>query len=144
MSQSGNDEFEWVEKMKAQASSELAAMSKEISEATGQEGQNGILFPIVAFDRTNRGCYAAEVGKKDGDIIFHFYPTEPGAIFSDHFRDRLGDSFLAVFPHPEQLCWDYVDELNSWVVKAMGYASNPWVDGLINKLFEELDKRLAT
>lgn len=132
-----------MEEAKSKARSELAAMTREIREAVGNGGQTGVVFPTVTFDRTDRAGYTAEAGKKDGDVLFHFWPSAPNTVFTDVFRERLADAFLAVFPHPDQLCWDYVEELYSWVVKARGYASNPWADALARKVFDELDKRLG-
>ena len=118
----------------------------------------------ISFAEFKSDSFTGEVGKNDdGDLIFHFWPTnkEPYNramelspelqqkynsqymwVFGDGFEDHLGDAFLAVFKFEERLCWDYVAEMNSWVVRAQGFGENLMADELATKLFHSLRDRL--
>jgi len=110
----------------------------------------------IYFAKTERPSFSAEVGKNDdGDLIFHFWPTADDRynvltpvngehlwLFGDGFAEALAQSFLDVFKLEEKLCWDFVPELNSWVVRATGFGDNIMADDLSNKLFDILQARL--
>lgn len=123
--------------------------------------------PVAAISFAEFKCdsYTAEVGKSDGgDLMFHFWPTsndkynhleqqvtpqgrapEPRDFLWKHnsgFDSHLADAFIEVFKLEDKLCWDYVPELNSWVVRAQGFGSNLMVDELTARLFESLRAKL--
>jgi hypothetical protein len=95
----------------------------------------------MQFVRVERKGYVGEVGKKGGDYIFHFFPKD-NQNWSPDFGDKLGDAFLEVFRNPDRVEASWADELNSWAVRARGYADNPLADELAVKVFDVLDRRL--
>ena len=95
----------------------------------------------VEFSRFSSTHFAGEVGVVGEDLIFHFFPG--GSEFPENFADDLGDAFLEVFKLEERLCWDFVPELHSWVVRAAGYGQNLSRDELSNRLFTCLQAKLG-
>ncbi len=107
--------------------------------------------PLLQFENAS---FYGDVCRRDGDLIFHFFPTsndrfsvkvdvagEKIWVFGDHFADNLGDSFNQVFKHQERLFWDYVPELNSWVVRCSGFGDNPLNDALVEQVLVTLKKK---
>lgn len=98
-------------------------------------------------EKIPRYRYLAEIGIKDGDLIFHFFP-QPEHVFpkndrtGEKFEDLMGDAFLEVFPFPEKLAAGYTSELTSWGVRVAGYGNNPSVNQLVGKLLDVLDLKL--
>ena len=99
-------------------------------------------FEPMEFVRMPRQQYIGEVGKKNGDYIFHFFPKE-GEQFPEGFAEDMGDAFIEVFRLEDRIQAVYSEELNSWAVKAVGFASNPLSDTLALRLFAILDKYLS-
>ena len=108
-------------------------------------------FAAVTFAKTERPSFTGEVGKVDDDLIFHFWPSEDEDYstlegdewkFSSIFPDALATSFIEVFKLEDRLCWDFVEEMNSWVVRASRFGGNPMADELANRLFTALQDRL--
>lgn len=109
--------------------------------------------PILEFQNPS---FIGDVCFREGDIVFHFFPTtndrfnvkvdvngEKIWVFGDRFADSLGNAFLEVFKFPERLFWDYVPELNSWVVRCAGYGDNPLNMMLIEKVLVALKKQIG-
>jgi hypothetical protein len=109
----------------------------------------------VAFARTERPSFTGEVGTVDSDLFFHFWPSnddryssvmqiadESVRVFCDVFADALATSFIEVFKFEDKMCWDFVPEMNSWVVRVSGFADNPHSDELAARLFDVLQNRL--
>lgn len=126
---------------------------------------NGGDHPVagVAFAEFKSESFTGEVGKNDdGDLIFHFWPTANDRYhtlrpakdsegkdiqlwcFGEPFQGILGDAFVEVFRFEEKLCWDYVPEMNSWVVRAQGFGKNFMADELATKLFVTLKGMLES
>lgn len=123
--------------------------ARGLSEGEIVKSSAGTLIPFIEFAAVKRDRYYAEVGKKDSDIIFHFYPpTWDGDVaklpllepFPSSFEDSLGSAFLAVFKFPDRLRAAFVPELNSWALKLIGYADNPSINELAAKALSELDR----
>ena len=55
----------------------------------------------IEFTRLEREKYVGEVGKRDGNYVYHFWPRSHDLLPT--FGDKLGDVFLAVFKFPERL-----------------------------------------
>ncbi len=55
----------------------------------------------IEYAEVEREKYKAEVGKRDGNYIFHFWPRTSGLLPT--FGDKLGDAMLSVFKHPERV-----------------------------------------
>lgn len=113
---------------------------------------NPVSVPIFT-PRLVRYKYSVEVGIKDGDLIFHFFPWgESGdrSAFpvSDKsglpFDDVIGDSFIKVFKFQEKLFAAYADELHSWAVKVDGYGKHHAATDLSAQVLDDIDARLKT
>ena len=107
--------------------------------------------PLLQFENPS---FFGDVCRRDGDLIFHFFPTtndrfnvkvdvqgEKVWVFNEGFADHLGDAFIEVFKFPERLFWDYVPELNSWVVRCSGAGNNPLNDALIEQVLVAIKKK---
>lgn len=168
MSESIEETYDWAKKVRGEWEAKIAAgedgietLDKELS-----GGGDHKLDP-VAFARTERPSYLGEVGKVDGDLFFHFFPSDDDKysvltyagnrrdqfekeadtdnwvrVFPDVFADALATSFIEVFKFEDKMCWDFVPEMNSWVVRVTGMADNPHADDLSMKLFNVLQGRL--
>lgn len=157
--------YDWAKKQREEWDS--MATSHPMVSRLDSELSGGGDHPVATISFTKFACpsYTAEVGKNDdGDLIFHFWPTandeynhleqqvtpqgrepEPRDFLWKHnsgFDSHLADSFIEVFKFEDRLCWDYVPELNSWVVRAQGFGGNLMADELSSRLFESLRGRL--
>jgi len=107
--------------------------------------------PVLQFENPS---FYGDVCRRDGDMVFHFFPTtndrfnvkvdvqgEKVWVFNDRFADLLGDAFIETFKFPERLFWDYVPELNSWVVRCHGYGDNPLNDSLIEQVLVTIKRK---
>lgn len=116
------------------------------------------------FVRVERPSFTGEVGRVEGDLMFHFFPADNDTHsvlihtgseildgeekkyyrwdFKETFPDALAVAFLEVFKLEEKLCWDFVLEMNSWVVRCTGFGSNIMANQLAEKLFDNLQTRL--
>jgi hypothetical protein len=110
-------------------------------EVVGTSADTPEPFAAIEFAEIDRPKYFAEVGKKGGDYVYHFYPK---GISKDVFEDKMGDALLGVFKNADQLEAVYTEELNSWAVRARGFASNIWGDDLAVKVFDKLDSLLGS
>lgn len=55
----------------------------------------------IEYARVEREKYVGEVGKRDGNYVYHFWPrTEE---LTKGFSDKLGDAFISVFKFPERI-----------------------------------------
>jgi hypothetical protein len=113
-------------------------------------------FGALNFLRFENPAFRGEVALAGSDLLFHFFPTEspPNQVgvldgqrfwrFSDKFSDQLAEAFLEVFKFQEKLFWDFVVEMNSWVVRVQGYAQNPFhmelIEGVLCRLKEKTEK----
>lgn len=96
-------------------------------------------FSSIEFVKIDRKSYVAEIGKKGSDYIYHFYPKD---IPKDEFEDDMGAAFLEVFKNKDRIEAAYTEELNSWAVKANGFADSLWGDELAMKVLSNLDNLL--
>lgn len=55
----------------------------------------------IEYARTERPKYVAEVGKRDGNYIYHFWPRTLDLLPT--FGDKLGDAMLSVFKYSERV-----------------------------------------
>lgn len=55
----------------------------------------------IEYVRVERDKYVAEVGKRDGNYIYHFWPRTRDILKT--FGDKLGDALLSVFKYPERV-----------------------------------------
>lgn len=101
----------------------------------------GAPFDTIEFARLEREKYVGEVGKKLGDYVYHFFPAA-GQQFPKGFGDRMAEAFVAVFQFEERLEAAFSESLNSWAVRAKGFAVNPLADDMALSIFPALDKLL--
>lgn len=109
-----------------------------------------IVPPILRFENMS---FVGDVALRDGDLFFHFYPTDRAPnvlmpvgkekmwVFGDKFSAHLADSFKKVFRFEERLFWDFVPELNSWVVRAAGFGDNPLHDIMIEAVLVDIKSK---
>jgi hypothetical protein len=127
----------------------------DMAEACAKMPKDRHGFSAVGFTKIERPSFTGEVGRVDNDLLFHFWPAEDpkysrgpndGGLweFSEIFPDALATSFLEVFRLEDRLCWDFVPEMNSWVVRANGFGRNPLAEELAQSLFAVLQKRLES
>lgn len=140
------NDYSWVKDMKSKV------MSKDFSEpfikevfATETRGKEPV-FGIV-YIKVSRRYYWTEYGNKDGDIIFHFFPTTginyPSSVATGKpFEEVMSDAFLEVFKFEDKLQAVYTEELLSWAVKVVGYGDNSSAHELCTKVIEVIDRRL--
>lgn len=55
----------------------------------------------IEYTRVERPKYVAEVGKRDGNYVYHFWPRTADLLPT--FGDKLGDAMLASFKYPERI-----------------------------------------
>ena len=140
--------------------------SEEVLNTELSVGGDHSLTPL-AFARAERPSFTAEVGKSGRDLIFHFWPVQHDKysrfmytgiehdpykiekdlenyvwVFADGFSDSLAESFLEVFKQEDRLCWDFVPEMNSWIVRAAGYGENLMKNEMANSVLDTLQKKL--
>lgn len=96
-------------------------------------------FSAIEFVMVERPLYSVEIGKKGGDYIYHFYPSDA---VKDSFEDKMGDAFVTVFKNQDRIEAVFTDELSSWAVRARGFAHNMWGDELAIKVLDSLDSML--
>lgn len=166
-----DETYDWAKQVSkdfevmASRAEDVGALNKELSNGGDHK------FHTHNFVKVERPSFLAEVGRADGangeeneDLVFHFFPVydekysirtdvvtrgEDGAPkkhdrwdFVSAFPDILGDSFLAIFKQEDKLCWDYVPEMTSWVVRCQGFGTNIMANQLAEKLFADLQGRL--
>lgn len=102
--------------------------------------------------------FRGDVCSRDGDLLFHFFPTENDRFnvivtttvdgrqerawsFTEQFPDILGDAFLEVFKFRERLFWDYVPELHSFVVRCAGQGDNPLRNDMIEQVLVAIKRK---
>ncbi len=140
-------DFSWVKEMKP-AFVELREGMSRTTAVTALRDQGSEPFKPVRFYSTQRARYVGEVGRRENDLIFHFFAL-PNLAFpiSDQsqksFDDVMGDAFIEVFRYEDRVEAAYSDELKSWAVKVRGYGSNLAAPELCDRLFEALDRRLT-
>lgn len=126
----------WVDRMMAGREAKPVEAGETVISAAGAP------FGAIEFVRLERPKYIGEVGKKGGDYVFHFFAKE-GQKFPTGFEDKMGDAFLEMFKLQDRVQSTYTEELNSWAVRAVGFANNPLADDLAIKVFDVLDKMLG-
>ena len=149
-------DYSWVEQVKKEAAHELAGMGKTINERQGNEAQNGLSFGAAKFAELRFPEFHGDITVKDGDVYFHFFPPlvkRQGELvqvqkFVAGFLSSIGDAFNAVFPFPESLCWDSIEDfcdtgVQSLVVKVMGYGDNPNLESFVRQVVNELNTKLG-
>lgn len=95
--------------------------------------------PYAQFDNH---LFYGDITIRDGDLFFHFFPKE-GHPFGEIFPEALGDAFTAVFKHVDRLFWDFVPELNSWVVRCAGFGDNPLLDQVADRVLVKIKSLLG-
>jgi hypothetical protein len=55
----------------------------------------------IEYARVERDKYVGEVGKRDGNYVYHFWPRT--AELLPTFGDKLGDAMLKVFKYPDRV-----------------------------------------
>lgn len=110
---------------------------KHLAENEIIKAPSGQPYGVMNFYRTERKYYVGEVGKKHGDYIFHFFLVDD--VFPANFEERMGDAFLKIFKMNDRLESTWTPELNSYAVRARGFATNIMADELALKVFDELD-----
>lgn len=110
-----------------------------VGESVGTSADDPEPFSPIRFARLEKDLYIAEVGKKGGDYVYHFYPSDK---VKGIFEDKMGDAFIAIFKKPEQIEAVYTEELGSWAVRARGFADTLWGDDLAIRVFDKLDSLL--
>jgi hypothetical protein len=143
---------EWDD-MKHGMTKELSRLGNDVGEGEAVKGGQKAVVG-VEFTRAYHPEYLGEYGKKDGDVIYHFYPAVGGQITSFQWPDILGPhvagAFARVFPSHDGL-WDYCPDLSnpddpervgSIVVCLPGAARNLFIDDLLPRVFEELNRTL--
>lgn len=129
---------DWVDRMMA------GRDAKPVEDGEVIRASAGAPFGAIEFVRVDRPKYIGEVGKKGGDYVFHFFSKDPEKWkFPPNFEEKMGDAFLEMFKFQDRVQAIYTDELNSWAVRAVGYANNPLADDLALKVFDVLDKLLG-
>lgn len=148
--------YDWAKKQRAEwddlverGQPEVVSLDKELSKG----GDHAVAS--ITFSKVTNLSYTGEVGRVDGDLIFHFWPTADDKynvltdlgdqkiwVFGDPFSDALAQAFIDEFKYPDKLCWDFVPELNSWVVRASGFGDNPHAEELATNMFNNLQERL--
>lgn len=162
------DTHEWAKKQRAEWD-DMVARKHPMVTKLDTELTSGGDHPVtkIEFAKFSSDSFQGEVGKNDdGDLIFHFWPTnnekynwvEPvekinseGAKeivymwrFGESFKSTLADAFIKVFRFEEKLYWDFVPEMNSWVVRAQGFGRNFMANELATRLYNDLKKRLES
>lgn len=66
-----------------------------------REAVKGDFEQAIEYTRVERQHYVGEVGKKNGQYIYHFWPRQ--ASMAAVFGDKLGDAMLAVFKYSERV-----------------------------------------
>ena len=134
----------------AKRAEDVGALNKELTSG----GDHPV--SVVSFVQVDRPSFRGEVGVVEGDLFFHFFPaaneehsellgeTDDGKYwgFKPIFQDALATSFLEVFKQEDKLCWDFVTEMHSWVVRCSGFGNNIMANELAEKLFNNLQNRL--
>lgn len=97
--------------------------------------------------------FFGDVTSRDGDLFFHFFPTDNSRfnlraqsdqkiwIFNSGFVTSLTEAFLEVFKYEDRIFLDFVLELQSYVVRCAGYGSNPFQDEMIEKVLVGIKER---
>jgi hypothetical protein len=65
------------------------------------EPVKGAFEVAIEYARVERTKYLAEVGKRDGNYVYHFWPKYLDLLPT--FGDKLGDVMLAVFKYSERI-----------------------------------------
>jgi hypothetical protein len=160
------ESYEWAKKQRAEWDKMVDQEHPMVSKLDVELSQGGDHQVVgLSFSRTECPSYVGEVGRNDDDdLIFHFWPTADDRynvlteiptptqenprgtqavwVFGDAFRDALAEAFLEVFKFEDKLCWDFVPEMNSWVVRASGFGSNVMADELSARVFDGLQHRI--
>ena len=130
----------WMERMMGGREARPLETEEVIKTSAGEP------FAPIEFAKTERELYHAEIGKKMGDYVYHFFPLPshpqgPGLDFPTHFEEKMGEAFLQVFQFEERIEAVFSPELHSWAVRAKGFATNPMSDELALSLFSVLDQK---
>jgi len=136
MSEQVADSYQaWMERMMGGRDSKPAEIGDVVQTSSGEP------FDAVEFARSERPKYVGEVGKKLGDYVFHLFPL-PSEGFPKDFEAKMTEAFLDVFQFEDRVQASYTPELNSWAVRAIGFANNPMSDDLALRVFPALDQKL--
>jgi hypothetical protein len=124
-------------------------MSTDPTKLANPHGVDAVHF-VEVKDYTT---FDAEYGEKDGNLIFHFFKTPEvcGRADEEQFWVKLFPQVLDVVareafsdPEGQRLVGAYTEELESYFLKARGFASVPDPDGLATAFLEQLDQALDT
>lgn len=126
----------WVERVAGGRGARPLADGDVVTAAPGEP------FGAIEFLTIERATFKAEVGKKFGDYIYHFFPVRMEKILIEDFEERLGDAFLEVFKFPERVEAAYDPEMKAWAVRANGFANNLESDKLALRVIDVLAQKL--
>lgn len=125
----------WMERVMGGRESKPTEVGDVITTPPGEP------FDAIEFAKLERPKYLGEVGKKIGDYVFHFFPL-PDEEFPADFEAKMGEAFIEVFLFEDRVQSVFTPELNSWAVRAIGFATNPMSDDLALRVFPVLDQKL--
>jgi hypothetical protein len=125
----------WMERMMGGRDSRPSEAGDIVQTSPGEP------FDAIEFAKVERPKYLGEVGKKLGDYVFHFFPL-PEKEFPKDFESKMSEAFLDVFKFEDRVQSTFTQELNSWAVRAVGFALNPMADELALRVFPALDQKL--
>jgi len=160
------ENYDWAKKQRAEWDDLVDRGQPEVSKLDVELSKGGD-HPLVGvtFSKIEHASYTGEVGRVEGDLIFHFWPTPDDKynvlmtmgdeeaiqngtkreyiwVFGDAFSSALAQAFLDEIKQEDKLCWDFVPELNSWVVRATGFGDNPLAEEMSDRVFANLQGRL--
>lgn len=128
---------------------EMTTLGKQvISEERYQEDKLKKIEGVKFRDHRGNG-YLGEVGSKDNDIFYHFFPTSPDG-FPGGFQEALHNVYGEVYPFADGMI-DYCPDvshpsntelLGSWVIRIPGQAGHLFAEKLFVRFFSSLDHRL--
>ena len=136
MSEQISDSYQsWMERVMGGRPSKPAEEGDIVQTSSGEP------FGVIEFAKSERPKYLGEVGKRLDDYVFHFFPLS-GSEFPKDFEAKMSEAFLDVFQFEERVQAVFSTELNSWAVRAVGFAINPLSDNLALRIFPTLDQKL--
>ena len=94
-------DFEWANNEAVPAMRQILERGLGAVADPNKEVFAGGYEQAIEYARVEREKYVGEVGKRDGNYVFHFWPRTHDLLPT--FGDKLGDAFLAIFKFPERV-----------------------------------------
>lgn len=94
-------DFEWAKQEAAPAMRDILERGLGSAADPDREVFAGGYEQAIEYARVEKEKFVGEVGKRDGNYIYHFWPRTEELLPT--FADKLGDVFLAVFKFPERI-----------------------------------------